>query len=86
MRHAGIEQFEKVQIVNLENGNRWETYVIKSNDSRAFTLNGGGAFLGDVGDKCVVICYSMRKRFKPFDIIFCDENNFVSQVMKYENS
>ncbi len=85
MKKAGIDNHEKVQIVNLTNGNRWETYALEG-EPQAFTLNGGGARLGECGDVCVVICYSMMSEFTPFEIIFIDADNYIKEKMLYANT
>ena len=85
MAQAGIQNHEKVQIVNLNNGNRWETYALEA-DKGAFALNGGGARLGEHGDVCVVICYSMMETFEPFDVVFTNSDNIVTSKMNYANT
>ena len=85
MKKAGIDNYEKVQIVNLNNGNRWETYALES-DHGVFTLNGGGARLGEVGDNCVIICYSMREVFLSFEVVFVDSDNSIKETLLYENT
>lgn len=58
MQRAGIDINEQVDIVNLENGERWTTYAIPAErGSRTMSLNGGGALKGSVGDKLVVMSY-----------------------------
>lgn len=55
---AGILPFEKVQVVNLANGERMETYAIVSpRGSGACVLNGGMALKGNAGDRLLVITY-----------------------------
>ena len=71
---------EKVHVLNIENGERFETYVIKGErDSGVICLNGPAARKAIVGDHIVVISYAMMdfeeaKTFNPW-IIFPDENN-----------
>jgi len=74
---ADIEPFEQVHVVNLNTGDRWVTYAIPAPE-RAFTLNGGGARLGVVGDRCVVMTYAQADdRFPGAKVVFCDaENHF----------
>jgi len=55
---AGILPYEKVQVINLANGERMETYAIRNEaDSGACVLNGGMAHRGDPGDALLVITY-----------------------------
>ena len=58
MRAAGIEPYEKVQVVNLSNGRRWETYALEGAPGAGqFVLNGGSARLGETADVCIVMSY-----------------------------
>lgn len=80
LKKADMIPYELVQVVNINNGARFETYVIpgKSN-SGIICLNGPAARLGEVGDILIVISYSwMEKkeaeRFKP-KVVHVDKNN-----------
>jgi len=54
-------EYEKVQVINLNNGERLETYVIKGNrGSKAMCLNGGGARLAQVGDELIILSYEQQ--------------------------
>lgn len=60
MKQANLRENEKVQVVNLNNGERLETYVIKGKaGSKIFSLNGAAARKAEVGDKLFIICYAM---------------------------
>ena len=78
MEAANIIEGEKVQIVNINNGERLETYVIKGiRDSGNICLNGPAARRVAVGDIIIIITYASMdfeeaKKFKP-TIIFPDE-------------
>ncbi len=80
MEAANIIENEKVQIVNINNGERLETYVIKGEKgSGEICLNGPAARKGQIGDIIIIISYGMMdfeeaKSFSP-SIIFPDENN-----------
>ena len=75
-----IIEGEKVQVVNINNGERLVTYVIKGiKDSGEITLNGPAARKVQKGDQVIIISYasielSEAKNFKP-TVIFPDENN-----------
>jgi aspartate 1-decarboxylase len=59
MKRAQIRENEKVQIVNLNNGERLETYVIKGKaGSKIFSLNGAAARKAEIGDKIFIISYA----------------------------
>ncbi|MEM1003461.1 MAG: aspartate 1-decarboxylase [Bacteroidota bacterium] len=78
MEAANIIQGEKVQIVNNNNGERLETYVIPGpRNSGEITLNGAAARKVAVGDVLILIAYAMMdfeqaKSFKPA-LVFPDE-------------
>ena len=58
LESAGILPFEKIQVVNLTNGERMETYALRDPPGTgACVLNGGMALKGNVGDKLLVITY-----------------------------
>lgn len=77
---SGILVGQKVQIVDLNNGERFDTYVIKGErDSGCFCLNGAAARKVVVGDICIVIAYGSMdydeaRTFKPH-ILFPKEGN-----------
>ena len=80
MDAANLIEGEKVQVVNINNGERLETYVIKGErGSGTVCLNGPAARKAQVGDVVIVISYASMefeeaKRFKPF-IIFPSPDN-----------
>ncbi len=82
---SGILPNEKVQIVNNNNGNRFETYVIVGEkDSGVICLNGAAARLVQPGDKVIIIAYGMMKEdeaknFTP-TVVMVDESNKVKEV------
>lgn len=77
---AGILPYEKVQVVNITNGARLETYTIPGEaGSRVCCLNGAAARKTQVGDRIIVIAYAgmtpeEAREFKP-RIVIVDENN-----------
>ena len=80
MKKADILEGERVQIVNLNNGNRLETYAIKGKpNSGIIGLNGPAALKGKVGDKTHIISYAIlnEEEIKDFKskTIFLDEKN-----------
>ena len=80
MEESNLIEGEKVQVVNINNGERLETYVIKGErDSGIICLNGPAARKAMVGDLVVIISYAsmeweVAKSFKP-SVIFPDEAN-----------
>jgi aspartate 1-decarboxylase len=77
---AGILPYEKVQVLNITNGSRLETYTIPGEPkSRVCCLNGAAARLTQVGDRIIVIAYAEMtpeeaKDHKP-KVVVVDENN-----------
>src|SRR3569833_462814 len=80
MQAAILLENEKVQIVNVNNGERIETYLIKGKaGSGTVCLNGPAARKGAVGDVIIIISYAIMdfneaKTFKPF-FVFPKEGN-----------
>ena len=59
MESAGILPYEKVDVVNINTGDRFTTYVIKGRrGSGEICLNGGAARLGQIGDLIIIITYA----------------------------
>lgn len=83
MAMVGIKPYEKVQIVNMSNGMRWETYAIEGDDNQV-SLNGGAARLGEIGDTLIVICYRIEERFSGAKVVFCNEHNQPCKELNYE--
>ena len=81
---ANIIANEKVQIVNNNNGARFETYVIKgARGSGTICLNGAAARLAQIGDVIIIISYAhlefeAAKQHEPI-LVFPDENNRLIQ-------
>jgi len=80
MEAADIIENEKVQIVNVNNGERFETYVIKGErNSGTVCLNGPAARKVQVGDVIIIVSYAIMdreeaKNHQPI-VIFPDQNN-----------
>jgi len=86
MEEANLLVGQKVDIVNINNGERFSTYVIKGKrGSREICLNGAAARKVHVGDKIIIIAYASMdieeaKKFKPAVLIVDDENNIVEKT------
>jgi aspartate 1-decarboxylase len=76
---------QKVDIVNINNGERFSTYVIKGKrGSGEICLNGAAARKVHVGDKIIIIAYASMdieeaKNYKP-SVIIVDDNNKIVQI------
>ncbi|HLR33115.1 MAG TPA: aspartate 1-decarboxylase, partial [Fodinibius sp.] len=83
---AGILPFEKVQVVNITNGARLETYTIAGEaGSRICCLNGAAARKTQVGDRIIVISYAEMsseeaRNHKP-KVLIVDEHNEPKTVL-----
>ena len=80
LKKAGMFEFEKVHVVNINNGHRLITYLIKGEPgSGTICLNGAAARLGHKGDKIIIITYGNYSPeeagvHKPV-IVLVDDNN-----------
>ena len=89
MEAAGIFEYEKVQIVDVDNGSRFETYVIADErNSGMICLNGAAARMVSVGDKVIIMCYAQMTPEEHMDnkpkVVFVDDSNKISRVSNYE--
>lgn len=80
MDAAGIIENEKVHVVNINNGERMETYVIKgARGSGVVCMNGPAARKAQKGDLVIIMSYAMMDQKEAIDfqpqIVFPDENN-----------
>lgn len=86
---AGILEYELVQIVDIENGNRFETYTIAGEPgSGMICLNGAAARQVAVGDHIILMSYAQMtpeeaKEHKP-KVVFVDEQNQIARITNYE--
>lgn len=78
---AGIKEHERVQIVNVSNGERLETYTIEGEDGE-LCLNGAAARLAEVGDTVIVIAYATYDEGDEPDptVVHLDDENNVTSV------
>lgn len=78
---AGILPYERVQVLNITNGSRLETYAIEGErGSRVCCMNGAAARLTHVGDRIIVIAYAQMtpeeaRGHKPIVVVVDEENN-----------
>jgi aspartate 1-decarboxylase len=89
LRESGIQEYEKVEIADITNGNRLETYAIAGEaGSGIICLNGAAAKLVNPGDKIIIMAYANitpeeAKSHKP-TVIFVDDNNAITRKANYE--
>ena len=85
---AGILPYERVQVVDVENGARLETYTIPGTPGRGeIQLNGAAARLVAVGDHVIIMSYGWLSSeeiatHRP-TVVLIDENNKIKKVMHY---
>ena len=86
---SGIIEYEKVQIVDVDNGARFETYAIAGErGSGMICLNGAAARCVQPNDKIIIMCYcdmdeEEAKAHKP-KVVFVDDENKISRITNYE--
>ncbi|MCR5013870.1 MAG: aspartate 1-decarboxylase [Bacteroidales bacterium] len=89
MEASGIREYERVQVVDVNNGQRLETYVIAGKrDSGVICLNGAAARLVELGDKVIIMAYvwldeKELKKYAP-KVVFVDHDNKVAHVINKE--
>lgn len=89
LRESGIMEYEKVEIADIDNGNRFATYTIAGEaGSGIICLNGAAAKCVNVGDKVIIMAYAQMtpdevREHKP-TVLFVDEHNKVVRKANYE--
>ena len=89
LEQAGILEYEKVQIVDVNNGSRFETYTIAGErGSGVMCLNGAAARMVQTGDKIILMAYAQvtpeeASELRP-TVLFVYEKNKVTKVTNYE--
>ncbi|MFH1663341.1 MAG: aspartate 1-decarboxylase [archaeon] len=78
MQKAGIEEFEKVLVCNINNGERIETYAVKAEaDSGTICLNGAAARKFLAGDLVIILAFEYSdKPVKPKIVLVNEKNAF----------
>lgn len=87
---AHISEYEMVHVVDINNGNRLETYVIAGEaNSGMICLNGAAARLVQPNDKVIIMCYCMlspeEARIHKPCVVFVDDDNTIKKVTRYEH-
>ena len=89
MEAAGMMEYERVQIVDVNNGSRFTTYVIAGErGSGLICLNGAAARQVSVGDKVIIMCYAQMTPEEAAShtpkVVFVDDDNRISKTTRYE--
>ena len=91
LQELDILHYERVQVLNINNGSRIETYVIEGEpDSGIICLNGAAARWAVPGDKVIIIAYCLvddtqARNWKP-KIVVLDEKNKIKEVISDPHS
>ena len=89
LEKSGIREYEKVHIVDVNNGSRFETYTIAGErGSGMICLNGAAARCVSTGDKIIIMAYAQMEEkeadgHKP-TVIFVDDDNKIERITNYE--
>ncbi len=78
MEKANLREYEKVEIYNIENGERFSTYVIEGErNSGEIILNGAAARKVEVGDRIIIVAYALIEESETIEpkIIILDKEN-----------
>lgn len=86
---AGIREYQKVQVVNINNGNRIETYTIAGEkNSGVICLNGAAARHFSPNDLVIIMAYASYnekdlEKYSP-KVVFVDDKNKIKKISSYE--
>ncbi|MCX6029090.1 MAG: aspartate 1-decarboxylase [Chloroflexi bacterium] len=86
---SGIRPYERVQVVDVDNGERLETYaIVGPAGSGAIEMNGAAARLVQVGDKVIIMAYAqvaepLSDAWSP-TVLIMDEHNRIAEIRRAE--
>ncbi|VCU69092.1 Aspartate 1-decarboxylase precursor [Pigmentiphaga humi] len=84
---AGMKEYERIELYNINNGERFSTYIIKGRrGSGEISLNGAAARRAHVGDLMIICTYGSMtdeeaETFRP-RVVLVDENNRIKEVIE----
>ena len=82
---AKLQEWQKVEILNINNGERFQTYVIEGKEgSGEICINGAAARKAHKGDKVIIVSYALlneeeQKSLKPTIVLVDDENKVITK-------
>lgn len=84
MNAANLKEWQKVEVLNINNGERFQTYVIKGEaGSKVICINGAAARKAQKGDKVIIVAYAQFKphKMEGFEptIVLVDEKNNIKE-------
>ena len=89
MEAAGMQEYQQVQVANIDNGARLMTYLIAGKPgSGVICLNGAAAHCAKAGDKVILMSYidmkpEQAKTYRP-KVVFVDDQNRITRIARYE--
>jgi aspartate 1-decarboxylase len=91
MNAAALLPFEKVAVYDVDNGNRFETYVIEGEAGRGdICVNGAAARMVEPGHKLIIACYCLLHEGEVLNhrprLVFVDEKNRVRELREAETA
>ena len=87
MEAAGLAPYEKIDVYNITNGNRFSTYLIEGpRDSGTLCVNGAAAHLARAGDRIIITGYGLAEgkdlaAHRP-RVVLVDEKNRIREVLR----
>ena len=90
METAGLSPFERVKVYNINNGERFDTYVIEGPaNSGTIALNGAAARKGMIGDLIIIVSYALYSIEELADyypqIVVLNPENTIKQIYNADN-
>jgi len=85
MQAAKLQEYQKVDVLNINNGERFQTYVIKGESgSGVICINGAAARKAQKGDKVIIVSYAYFKPYKmdgfePTVVLVDDSNKIIEK-------
>lgn len=86
MKAAKLKEFQKVEIYNITNGNRFSTYTIQAEEGKGeIVINGAAAHLVEPGDKIIIAAYALidEKELNSLNsvIVLMKDENLIDKIM-----
>jgi aspartate 1-decarboxylase len=87
---SGMRPNESVWVLDIDNAQRFETYIIRgAPGSGVIEVNGAAAKLTEVGHKVIILTYGLLNEQEldshEANVVICDEHNRVEQLLKYHS-
>lgn len=91
LRAAGMRPNEAIHVFDMDNGARFETYIIRGEaGSGIIGVNGAAAHLVETGHRIIVVCFGLMVEAELDEhqarVIVCDERNGIAQTLDYAST